>query len=155
MLIAIGCIIGGAVSLLLSFTDSAKADEYRAATECPTTFVPGTNCYMLNDGTITRDVPHIGRTATSDDVTVTTADGTLAATLRPAPDQDSRVRSGAAVRAKVYRGALVSVVIDGKTIVSDNDPERGQSTERILGIIFIAVGAIALVVRLVWPPRAG
>lgn len=155
MLIAIGCIIGGAVSLLLSFTDSAKADEYRAATECPTTFVPGTNCYMLSDGAITTDVPHISRTATSDDVTVTTADGTLAATLRPAPDQESSVRPGAAVRAKVYRGTLVSVVIDGKTIVTDKDPDRGQSTERILGIVFIAVGVIALVVRLVWPPRPG
>jgi hypothetical protein len=139
---------GGLVFVALAVHDAAAADDYRAALPCQAAGAGQTNCYELRDAVI--ESVHISQTRTGeqDDVVLATVDGTLLATLEPASAVAPHVRTGASVTAKVYRGEVTLVTVDGLTVSSSANPAANQSQYRLYAIYFFGSTPVFLLLAL-------
>lgn len=128
----------GAGFLVAAYAQSAAADAYRNARECPDTASP--NCFQLYPGTI-RSVSVAQPRGGEQDTTVIDSRGALVTVvLEPTASAAPHVRTGAQVTVKWYQGKVTVVQVDGLGVSSIDNPVAQQSDFQFYGVLLIAFG---------------
>ena len=138
----------GAGFLIWGVAQSQDANAYRSAPQCGAQVTAG--CYQLFAGRITSVEVSQSRDGQRDAVMIDTpSDGTLTATLMPSAAEAPHVRTGADVTAKVYRGHVTLVEVDGFVVASTANPAANQSSTEFDGWLLVGIGVASGVFSLV------
>jgi hypothetical protein len=136
--------------LIAAQAQSAAANTYKQARECPDTASP--DCYQLSQGTI-RSVSISQTRGGERDTTVIDTRGTaVTVVLEPSDSDAPHVRTGAAVTVKWYQGKVTLVQAGGAFVSSTDNPASQQSDSWFYGISFLGLGGLTLLVQ-IWLRR--
>ena len=140
----------GAGFLVAAFAQSAAADTYRNARECPDTASP--NCFQLYPGTIRSVSVAQPRGGEQDTTVIDTQGKTVTVDLKPTDSAASHVRTGAQVTVKWYQGKVTLVQVDGLGVSSIDNPVAQQSDFEFYGIFLVGFGLLSVAFQ-VWVRR--
>jgi hypothetical protein len=127
--------------LAWSFSQGNDADAYKRASLCAS--VVNSSCYELVSGQIASVAVSQSSRGEEDRVVINTQSGsTLSATLEPSASAAPHIRTGAEVTAKIWRGRVTLVQVDGFNVPSTANPASTQSDAAFAGWLLVATGLV-------------
>ena len=147
----VGCLLLGAELLWSAFAAGPAADRYRQASHCKTASAAGPNCYQVVSATVGEVMYNAGKGTRRAMVYLRMPGGGQSVTLpRVTIGEQAVLHRGTIATARVDRGDITVVTINGFEMQTDKNPLDQASRGWWGGFIAIGVGAIGLLAD-VWP----